>query len=166
MEELQQLQAARLKRLIETEGIDQKTLAKKLGVSTTSVNHWVNGKVHMNDYNAQLISNLFPGYSPEYLRGYAEYPDVRTQMVAEEWKRIHTQDAINGAVSDLVKHAGFEWGAVEFLQPVEGFTLYHLTRLSDGTVCEISQGQFDDCSNEICAYVEMRLNLMIERGRF
>lgn len=166
MEELQQLQAARLKRLIEAEGTDQKTLAKKLGVSATSVNHWVNGKVHMNDYNARLISNLYPGYSPEYLRGYAEYPNGTTQLLAETRNDMRTQQSINGAVSELVKHSGFEWGTVKHLQPVEGFTLYQLTRLSDGTVCEIAQGQFDDFSNEIRAYVEMRLNLMIERGRF
>lgn len=165
MEELQRLQSERLQRLCAEHGISQKELAKQLKVSPTSVNHWFNGKVHMSDYNARLICELYPDYSPEYLRGYAEYPNGKAQLIAENWSRIHEQRSVGAAVGVLIAHAGFEFTGFKDFQPdVEGFALQQLTRLEDGASLEIPQGQLDDFNNEVCAYVGMRLNLMFGKG--
>lgn len=170
MEELQRLQSIRLKLLMKEQGITQKWLAEKFGFSETSVSHWVNGKVHMNDYNAKLISSEFPDYSPEYLRGYSEYRNIeqaerRTESLQQSIKRQNAD-----AVELLAENSGFQ---VDFVSIAEEYGPDYPFRTDDDFGYKIGLGEksipmtaedFGKFADEVSAYVAMRLSLMLERG--
>ena len=166
MEELQQLQAVRLKRLLDDQNISQKDLAEMLKVSPTSVNHWVNGKVHMNDYNARLICEKYPEYSPDYLRGYSDYQNAK----AEESARAFVQFSIENHVEKIALSRGFEAQLImQFSQPEnserpEYCGFYKVIRNSQNETLRIPDEIWSAFVDEVCDYVEMRLNQMMKRG--
>lgn len=180
MEELQQLQSVRLKRLLDEQNITQKELAVKLKVSPTSVNHWVNGKVHMNDYNASLINKEYPAYSPEYLRGYADYPNESEAMRAAQSKRTERFFAELDCVEGLLKLNG---ATVEYFSELSENEDEWTIELEDGEkltttihsddYARITQGerslvlsmeQWRFFRSDVRKYVNMRLDSMFERG--
>lgn len=179
MEDLQQLQSERLKRLLAEQNISQKDLAEKLGVSPTSVNHWVNGKVHMNDYNASLIHDVYPEYSVEYLRGYSEYPN-ETEAMRDRLRR-HDERFFTelGCIENLLKLSGVtveyfsqlsddesEWVIVAdgetFTTSVHFNEFAKLAR--DEQTLVLTMAQWRAFRAEISQYMNMRLDSMFERG--
>lgn len=176
MEELQRLQSARLKRLLDEQGISQKDLAEKLGVSPTSINHWVNGKVHMNDYNASLIHGHFPEYSAEWLRGYSDYPNRQSEINAQVAKEF----GISQCVERLAMNRGFQVSSFGEFDPkavdmdkwredwpnVDRSGFEYFERLEDvnGRVVKLTAEQWNAFVDEVGGYIEMRINSMIGRG--
>ena len=168
MEELQRLQSERLKRLLAEQGITQKELAKKLGASATSVNHWVHGKVHMNDYNASLIHELYPDYSAEWLRGYSNYPndkEERLERRSEQWRKSFLLiDCFDG----LMKLNGVEFELVETTKLDENGEPYdfggYVVVSKDEKSLSVSAEQWDALQKEVLGYVGFRIDQLLERG--
>lgn len=180
MKELQHLQSERLKRLLIERNTTQKELAEKLEVSPTSVNHWVNGKVHMNDYNANLIHAVYPEYSVEYLRGYSEYPNRQCEEAAIARKAALKEITTSQCVEHLAASRGFRAKGIGYFDPAEYGELVKdcwqpITKLKsvegveriengNGEALELSDEQWSYFVDEIGGYIEMRLGQMIERG--
>ena len=180
MEELQQLQAERLNRLLVEQNISQKDLAERIKVSPTSVNHWVNGKVHMNDYNASLIHDAYPQYSAEWLRGYSEYPNEIEAIRANKEKSLERFFDELDCVEGLLKLNGAtvtyfsklsentdEW-TIEFDNGEKYTTTIHSDDFAKITQGErsliLTMEQWRCFRSEIRRYMNMRLDSMFERG--
>lgn len=179
MEELQQLQSARLKRLLTDQNIYQKDLAEMLGVSPTSVNHWVNGKVHMSDYNASLIHDAYPEYSVEYLRGYSEYPN-ETEAMRDRQKRhgerfftelecIESLLKLGGVSVEYFSQASDDESEYTIIADGVPFTtdvrFNEFARLSrDGQSVVLTMAQWRAFRAEISQYMNLRIDSMFERG--
>lgn len=162
MEELQQLQSARLKLLLVEQNITQKELAERLQVSPTSVNHWVNGKVHMNDYNARLISSAYPEYSPEYLRGYSEYRNIEVET---KKRNMLAAGRVYYKIDSVQILATLTNGA-EVQSMSLGDNPTQIVLEHDNKLIKPSFFEWNEFADEICDYIEMRINRKIERGRW
>ena len=179
MQELQQLQSMRLKRLLADQNTSQKELAEKLGVSPTSVNHWVNGKVHMNDYNARLIHDAYPEYSVEFLRGYSEYPN-ETEAMRDRRKRhderffteldcVETLLKLGGVTVEYFSQLSDDESEVTIVADGETFTTsVHFNEFAKlargGQTIVLTMAQWRAFRTEIGQYMNMRLDSMFERG--
>lgn len=162
MEELQQLQSARLKLLLIEQTTTQKELAERIGVSPTSVNHWVNGKVHMNDYNARLIHDAYPEYSVEYLRGYSEYRNSETE------KRMQSVNVAgrNYRKIDCVQMLATLTNGAEIQSMSLGDNPAQITLEHNGKSITPTFWDWNEFADEVCDYIKMRINRKIERGRW
>ena len=179
VEELQRLQGLRLKALLKEHGKSQKWLAERFHFSETSVSHWANGKVHMSDYNAMLICSEFPECSPEYLRGYADYPneteamrDRRKQHDAEFFTELDCVETLlklnGGTVEYFSKLSGDE---SEIAINADGETFTTSVRFNEfaklargGQTLVLTMAQWRAFRTEIGQYMNMRLDSMFERG--
>ena len=162
MEELQQLQSTRLKLLLVEQNITQKDLAEKIEVSPTSVNHWVNGKVHMNDDSARLISSEYPEYSPEYLRGYSEYRNSETE---KKMQGVNVAGRNYRKIDCVMMLATLPNGA-DMQSLSLGDAPGRITLEHDGKSITPTFWDWNEFANEVCDYIEMRINRKIERGRW
>lgn len=64
--------AVRLNELIKDNNVSKRELAKKIGVSATSISDWSNGKIQPTAENIFLISEYFQ-VSADYLLGLIDF---------------------------------------------------------------------------------------------
>lgn len=88
--------ANNLKRYMDEKNITQKELAKIIGVSTTSLNEWVNAKKYpridkiemLADYFGILKSDLIEDNPPDYVIGDDWIVEYRKKMSDKTWRRL------------------------------------------------------------------------------
>ena len=167
MPDLKTIQAKNLNRLINAECRSETEFAEITGFRIQSVSRWLHAKAAMTANSAKAINAKFPNYSVEYLLGVTEWNNEQIDYL----KTLANGQRLD-AVELLAEDGGFE---VDFVAYAERFKLDELQKLgvSDDFGYIITRGEksmvlsadsFENFANEVSAYVEMRLNLMLERG--
>ena len=118
----------------------------------------------MTEASAKLISDKYPQYSVEWLRGETE---ARTpeDLAYENWlvenKRL---DNLYKAVTILaIQGGGFNISEPQ-TKMVDGWPYFFFEVTRGKKSVTLTSEQFNHFINEVSSYVDMRLNLMLERG--
>lgn len=76
--------ARNLERLLESTGLSQSDLAKRVGVSTSSVSDWLTEKKMPRTDKIVAIADIFGVHFSELLQEHAYYTNTETQRIAQE----------------------------------------------------------------------------------
>lgn len=179
MEDLKTQQGANLKRLIKYEKITQQEFADRIGVSLVTVNRWANGQTAISAYNIDQIMKEFPHYSFEFLSGSSKHFTAEDE---EWWQSAHEErikdnqsfalnrlmDYCDCSVERLDERYIDQWesenpGSSYFDWNEDiGFPIY---RIANGQkTLDLSAEQWGAFVTETVKYIEMRLNLILDRG--
>lgn len=72
--EIKPIRGKRLKKLCDENGITQMELANKVFISQQTISKIIKGKANLTETTARKISEVYPGYSFEWLMGYDMEP--------------------------------------------------------------------------------------------
>lgn len=170
------LQVHNLRRVIKNECKSQTEFAQILQVPDSMVTNWLKGKHEISIKNAKKICERFPGYDLEFILGNSPYPNKQSESNHQQFKEHH----IHECIEDIAKHRGFnvyafstfdakainedEWREQWPDLNTDKFIYYERLENGDGKTLTITDEQWNAFVDEVCSYVEMRLNLLIERG--
>lgn len=137
---------------------------RKLGFGKTSVSDWKLGKVKMNEASAKIINERYPFYSVEWLRGESEARTAE-ELFEENWNKENKRlDNLYKAVSLLaIQGGGFSVSEPQ-TKMVDGWPYYYFEITKGKKSITLTSEEYNYFITEISAYVEMRINQMIERG--
>lgn len=162
----------RLKELCEKEHITQSELSDSIYISQQTISKIINHKASMTEETARRISEKYPGYSFEWLMGYVDYKNEMEhfgQEITEAQDKAHIR--WTGLLA-FAKLSGFE---INFASPLPKSTGGRhkvedaIKMFRDGYVVRrgkqkqnVSLEQMNQLQNEICDFVEFKLNKLLE----
>lgn len=158
-------QARNLRRLLKEQRLNQKEFANTIHTREQTVTRWIKETNSMSKNYALKIQEYFPEYCVEFLLGITPYKNGKDEFAAKAWDAINQQAFVSRAVANVLEHVGYTaYSDNRLTDGASYFEYYEITRTSDGEVLKMPCHNWDDFCDEICAYAEMRLNLMFERG--
>lgn len=162
----------RLKELCEKEDITQAALAKSIPISQQTISKIINSSASLTEQVARRISEKYLGYSFEWLMGYTSYKNELEHFSQAINQCQKDGDALMTGLIAFASLSGFEikfaspaHGPDENAAPVEKW----LRMFRDGYT--VSRGNQKACislekmnciQNEICDFVEFKLNKLCE----
>lgn len=191
MDDFKAKQGKHLQRMLKHCNTSNRALAAMIGVTDVTVSRWLNGKSRISRHHAELIHAAFPDYSIEYITGYSEYRNANHEYMAQLGQIIK----IDEHIEQLVKYCGFTavqdmrlkleeqeresklsrdevhgWiidnERDESYDDSNDYDFFEVIRDADGRQLDLTSDKWSAFINEICGYVQLRLNLMIERGEW
>lgn len=167
MEDLTRFQSEYMKTMLKelkAKGVSQNEFAKRVGVTPQTVSRWKHGACSVSDYNARQIVAEFPEYEYEDIIGlegyYEAVSDAEYAYHTNKEKYLFNVIALSfdGTIESPAKDVGFHPGYVDALMADCKFQSH------DGKQLVLSWQQMNSFKKEICGYIAMRLNQMLERG--
>ena len=167
------LPGKRLKQLLNETRTTQKQLSAKIFLSQQTISQIVTGAASLTPSNAQRIVELFPDYSIEWLLGLSDYKNQREKNIENLKKILHDGDLLETGFCTLASLKGFEisnpYERMPKILPVEemmkqfkeGYSISNI----QGDTCFISVEEMNHLQNDVCDYIEYRLNRWMKKGR-
>lgn len=164
----------RLKDLCEREHITQAALAQSIPISQQTISKIINSSASLTEQTARRISEKYPGYSFEWLMGYVDHKSELDHFIQAINQNQREGDTLMRGLLAFASLSGFEirfaspaHGAGEDSAPVEKWIKmikdgYMITR-GDQKV-RLSLEEMNRIQNEVCDFVEFKLNKLCERG--
>lgn len=163
-----------LKELCKREQITQAALAKSIPISQQTISKIINSSASLTEDVARRISEKYPGYSVEWLMGRVNYKDELEHFSQAIDQCQKEGDALMTGLIAFSSLSGFEikfaspaHGPDENAAPVEKW----LKMIRDGYMISrgdqkafISLEKMNSIQNEICDFVEFKLNKLCESG--
>lgn len=190
MATIKDTQAANWKIVFDEIGLTYEQLAEQInkarpdtttkGFSPTNFYNWRHGRSEMSKARAEEFHALYPQYSVEFLRGRSRFKNrAEERAVARQHSAIKKFDK-GMCVERLAGHCGFtataysKFDAGEYAELVkDGYrpptalkNVEYLEKLENpyGETLVLTDEQWKAFVDEVCDYVEMRLNQMMKRG--
>ena len=164
----------RLKELCEKEHITQSDLSDSIYISQQTISKIINHKASMTEETARRISEKYPEYSFEWLMGYVDYKNEMEhfgQAITEAQDKAHI---LWTGLLAFVKLSDFE---INFASPLPKSNGGRhkvedaIKMVRDGYVVRrgkqkgyISLEKMSLLQNEICDFIEFKLNKLLESG--
>lgn len=165
----------RLKELCETEGITQVQLAKEVFLSQQTVSKIIKGHSSMTEETARRVHDKYPAYPFEWLMGYSDYKTTG-ELLANTISQCQREgDLLMVGFRAFAQLSGYD---IKFTSPPtlhgekrsapveewlkmvkDGYTIY-----GNGKTATISIEELNRLQNEICDFVEFKLNRLCEKG--
>lgn len=158
MNESRELQAQHLRELLDEHNLTSKEFYQLLHFSPVSVSHWLNGRATMSEAKAQRISELFPDYSPDYLRGISLFKDDDARASMTRTRAYQGMEFIGYTLTSCEGYGG-TWTAIEDAVHPDH---YRINR-ADKEIY-LSREDFTELAREVSDYVLFRVDSMIDRG--
>ena len=163
------IRAERVKKIIERAGISQSDFATRISQTQQNVSRIINLKTALTEETAQDIVSAFPEYRIriEWLLGYDDdMTDEDHFMSTIETGRKETE-ILENALFGLARLSGFTIAPTKkypdrSVESIIGAIKTGLTFSRDGKSVSFSLAELNAFENEICDYVEMRLNRMLK----
>lgn len=162
----------RLKELCEKEHITQSELSDSIFISQQTISKIINHKASMTEETARRISEKYPGYSFEWLMGYVDY---KNEMEHFGQAMTEMQDEAHLLWTGLLAFAKLSGFEISFASPLSksngGRNKVEdaIKMVRDGYVVRrgkqkqnISLEQMNQLQNEICDFIEFKLNKLVE----
>lgn len=179
MDALIERQAQHLQTFLRQEGITQQALCDELGFSPNTVNRWCRGKSRMRTASAELIHTRWPEYDVEWLQGAPGKSDLVVSAIKAVESAKTDLTSLRDAVGTLLLLGGYEVERLtdllqdtaasandddsrrtpDFVIPREEYRLS-----KDGRECVLSGLEWQYLTEEVCSYMGMRVDAMLERG--
>ena len=177
MADIRQQQSKNFNRLLDEVGKSQKEIAAIVGVSETTLSHWMNGQVHISRKNAQKVHDAFPAYSVEFLLGETTQPND-DNLIKETALQFMTETK---CIETLLYFCRVDKDSITYHHgesPIKTVSVvwddgqdYEATVFDDfvqfvykGKVLKLTIPQWRAFKKEIKDYIRLRLNSMRERG--
>lgn len=164
----------RLKELCEREHITQAALAQSIPISQQTISKIINSSASLTEQTARRISEKYPGYSFEWLMGYVDHKNELEHFSQAINQCQQEGDSLMRGLLAFASLSGFE---VKFASPAHGPdengapVEKWLKMIRDGYVISrrnqkayISLEKMNRIQNEICDFVEFKLNKLCEEG--
>jgi len=172
--------AENLNTILDEQGINQLQLSKLIHISQQTISKIMNGKASLTEDNARLIIKHFPQYRLEWLMGYDQHKTLTELYISIVSEAQHEGDTLMLGFQAFAHLNGFEiesdFPAHLEISKNEDATLeiddvafeklirpkYKITR--DGKAAFISAEEMNVLQNEICEYVEFKLERVLRRA--
>lgn len=171
MKDATTLQVEHLRQLLKEQGLYQYELAAVLGTTEVTVSRWATGHQPIAKKNAQKIHERWPEYRVEWLLGLVEENDPLALPLKELGAKMDRFERIDAAVRTLVRDSGHQLGEIEsdrYFESDSGERVhasdFKLSRKGEGVT--LTDTQWNDLKDEVLAYVGMRVEQIIARGRW
>lgn len=167
------LPGKRLKQLLNETRTTQKQLSAKIFLSQQTISQIVTGAASLTPSNAQRIVELFPDYSLEWLLGLSDYKNQKEKNIETFNKIQRDGSSLEAGFYILASLKGFEISnpvermpeivhVEEMMKQVkEGYSIRNI----QGETCFISVEEMNHLQNDVCDYIEYRLNRWMKKGR-
>lgn len=164
--------AERLKKLCEDERIKQKELSEKILLSPQTISKIINKKSSLTEDNAKRIIDLYPQYRFEWLMGYDPYKTTAELNIAILSQAQQEGDKLLLGLQAFASLSGYEIliplsasGSRDVMEIVEainhGYSITHA-----GKTVFISIDNMNRLQNEICDFVEFKLQKIVEEANY
>lgn len=164
----------RLKELCEAEGITQAQLAKQVFLSQQTVSKIVKGRSSMTEETARRVHDKYPAYPFEWLMGYSNFKTTGELFASKLSQCQHEGELLMIGLRAFAQLSGYEitfaapaLSADQRTAPVETwlkmFREGYTVSGKEGSIT-ISLEDMNRLQNEICDFVEFKLNRLYEKG--
>lgn len=173
--EINPLWGERLKILCKDQKITQAQLAKEVFLSQQTISKIVKGHSSLTEQTARLITEKYPMYPFEWLMGYSDYRTSAELLANTISQCQHEGDLLMVGFKAFAQLSGY---SIKFTSPPtlhgekrsapveewlkmvkDGYTIS-----GGGKSAVISIEEMNRLQNEICDFVEFKLNRICEKG--
>ena len=165
--EINPIRAERVKKLIEREKISQVDFASRIFQTQQNVSRIINLKTALTEETAHDIISAFPKYRIEWLLGYDDDMTDGDHFMSTIETGRKEAEILENALFGLARLSGFTIAPTKTypdrsVESIVSAIKTGLTFSRDGKSVSFSLAELNDFENEICDYVEMRLNRMLK----
>ena len=176
MKEVNKQQAINLERLLRNENKRPVEFSRIVHIPEPTISNWRRGKHEISVESAKKIHAEFPAYDLDFILGHSEYPNKQSEVNAKAAK----EQSISRCIESLAIHRGFRVSSFGEFDPNEidmdawraswpnvdrnGIEYVVRVESASGETLKLSADQWDAFADEVCSYVQMRLDAMLERG--
>ena len=171
--EINPIPGQRLKQIIDEQEISQSDLSRKIHLSQQSISRMVKGLASVTDQTADLITDLFPQYRKSWLMGYDDLKTGSASLAAVFQDSQRENDLL---MKGLISFATLNQISISFTSPAfqedqqsdsvenvlqwlkDGYTISR-----EGRSAQLSLDEMNALQNEICDFVEFKLQRIIDR---
>lgn len=171
--EINPIPGERLKMIIDEQGISQSELSRKIHLSQQTISRMIKGLASVTDQTASQITELYPQYRKSWLMGYDEMKTGSDSLAAVFQK---SKDESSQLMQGLISFASLNDFQISFTSPAyqedphrdsienvlkwikDGYTISR-----EGRSAQISLDEMNALQNEICDFVEFKLQRIIEK---
>lgn len=160
--EINPVPGQRLKIILDEQGISQSELSRKIHLSQQTISRMIQGTASVTPQTANQVILLFPQYRASWLMGYDD------QKTGKESLQKFIQDSKDEA--DLLWHGLLSFAKlnrfdIQYSDPQNAYTQavrgYTISR--DGKSAHLSIGDMNALQNDICDFVEFKLQQVINK---
>ena len=142
------------------------TIIEKTGgtFSPTNIHTWRRGKGDMTLSKARQINEAFPQFPVDWLRGFTE-ARTKEEFFEENWRKEYERGtSLFEAVCTLaIEGGGFAIGKPKY-EIADGWPTFYFEISRGEKTATLTGDEYNKFIQEVSAYVETRLNLILERG--
>lgn len=165
--------AERVKIVYTEQGITQNKLAEIINIQQSAISEMVHGKRKVTATTAQAIHSAFPQYSVSYLLGIDDNKNDAEKNIALINQAQKEGALLEAGLRFYASLKGFDISSPYERMPDRGQADEMLKHLKDGYLvtskngetCALSVKEMNQLENDVCDYVEYRLNRWIKKGR-
>ena len=170
--EINPIRGKRLKQIITEEHTTQKALNKATGISQQAISEMINGKANVTDTTAEAVLKVYPHYRYEWLMGLDDFKTVGEQFSGAINEMNQEGEMLMRGLCSFANLSGFaisftssafQHGHTDSIDNVMKWIRDGYTISRNGQTAQLSIEDFNDLEEEICDYVELRLDRIIQK---
>ena len=167
------ISADRVKTVYTEQGISQGEFARIINMQQAAISEMVNGKRKVTATTAQAIHAAFPDYSVEWILGTSDYKNDTEKNIATINQIRREGSILEAGFRLMAELKGFVIispdermaEALDVAEAIRQFKNGYYVTNTEGKGCHLSVEEMNRLENDVCDYIEYRLNRWIEKGR-
>ena len=163
----------RLKQILDDTHTTQKWLSKKTGISQQAISAMIKKNANVTETTAELVTDLFPQYSFEWLMGYTDFKNDSEKYGSVISEIQHESDLLYYGLTAFANLCDYQ---IEFASPahmpeeksasiekwLKMFRDGYIIRKDDKAV-QLTIEEMNQFENEVCDFVELKLKHLFKQ---